>query len=150
MDCEELNPEFMSFVIEGCHFKNTESNLCRIISFLNPDRVELFKKASVTAITGLNNNSLTADLTASLPDYIEHFPESSTEEDEDSLLTIVYNAPSDNHIIKSYLSKQQNKIDCLADVSEKEGKVLFNIGFFEKEFSVTSGTIHFSLPSLNE
>ena len=124
LDCEELNPEFMSFVIEGCHFKNTESNLCRIISFLNPDKVELFKKASVTAIIGLNNNSLTADLTASLPDYIEHFPESSTEEDEDSLLTIVYNAPSDNHIIKSYLSKQQNKIDCLADVSEKEGKVL--------------------------
>lgn len=124
LDCEDLNSEFMSFVIEGCHFKNTESNLCRIISFLNPDKVELFKKASVTAIIGLNNNSLTADLTASLPDYIEHFPESSTEEDEDSLLTIVYNAPSDNHIIKSYLSKQQNKIDCLADVSEKEGKVL--------------------------
>ncbi|MBQ4083027.1 MAG: hypothetical protein IJC77_02005 [Bacteroidaceae bacterium] len=124
LDCKDLNSEFMSFVIEGCHFANTENNLSRIISFLNPDKVEMFKKASVTAILSLNNESLTNDLLESLPDYIGHFPESSVEEDECGLLIIVHNAPSDNDMVRTYLSKQHNKIDCLADVPEKKGKIL--------------------------
>ena len=124
LDCEVLNFEFMSFVIDGCHFANTENNLSRIISFLNPDKVEMFKKASVTAILSLNNESLTNDLLESLPDYIGHFPESSVEEDECGLLIIVHNAPSDNDMVRTYLSKQHNKIDCLADVPEKKGKIL--------------------------
>ena len=115
------NPEFMSFIIDGCHFERTEHNILSIVSFLNPDLLQSYKTASMTTIRKLGNTALIDDMDNNLQDYIGCFPEGSVEESEENLLFIINNSEIDGPV-EAYLDKQRNRIANLSDIPDNDKK----------------------------
>lgn len=120
---QSLNPEFMKFIIDGCHFERNKQNLLSIVSFLNPDLLQSYKAAGMTTIRRLGNAALADDMENNLPEYIGCFPEESIEESEESLLYIINNSEIDN-FVEAYLDKQRNRITDLSDIPDNDKKRL--------------------------
>ena len=115
------NPEFMSFIIDGCHFERTEQNILSIVTFLNPDLLQSYKTASMTTIRNLGNTALIDDMDNNLQEYIGCFPAESVEESDENLLYIINNSEIDGSV-EAYLNKQRNIIDNLSDIPNNDKK----------------------------
>lgn len=120
---QPLNPEFMKFIIDGCHFERNKQNLLSIITFLNPDLIQSYKTAGMTTLRRLGNTALIKDMDNNLLEYIGCFPEESIEESEESLLYIINNSEIENSV-EAYLDKQRNRITNLSDIPDNEKKKL--------------------------
>ena len=120
---QSLNPEFMKFIIDGCHFERNKQNILSIVSFLNPNLSQSYKTAGMTTIRRLGNTALIKDIDNNLLEYIGCFPEESIEESEESLLYIINNSEFDNSV-EAYLDKQRNRITNLSDIPDNEKKKL--------------------------
>lgn len=123
LNAVSINKELMNFIIDGCYFKRSGHNLLNIVSFLDTNMIQPYNKASMTTIKKLGNDSLIDDMDNNLQEYIDCFPESSEEESEETLLSIVNNYEI-NSSIEAYLSKQQNKIADIDAILDKEKKKL--------------------------
>ncbi len=120
---QSFNPEFMKFIIDGCHFERNKQNLLSIVSFLNPDLLQSYKTAGMTITRRLGNTALVKDMDNNLLEYIGCFPEESIEESEESLLYIINNSEIDNSV-EAYLDKQRNRITNLSDIPDNDKKRL--------------------------
>ena len=120
---QSLNPEFMNFIIDGCHFERSKQNLLGIVSFLNPDLLQSYKTAGMTTIRRLSNAVLVDDMENNLQEYIGCFQEESVEESEKNILFIINNSEIDNSV-EAYLDKQCNRITNLSDIPDNEKKKL--------------------------
>lgn len=120
---QSLNPEFMKFIIDGCHFERNKQNILSIVSFLNPNLSQSYKTAGMTTIRRLGNTALVKDMDNNLLEYIGCFPEESIEESEESLLYIINNSEIDNSV-EAYLDKQRNRITNLSDIPDNDKKRL--------------------------
>ena len=129
LNAVSINKELMNFIIDGCYFKRSGHNLLNIVSFLDTNMIQPYNKASMTTIKKLGNDSLIDDMDNNLQEYIDCFPESSEEESEETLLSIVNNYEI-NSSIEAYLSKQQNKIadiNAISDNNKKKMALKINI-----------------------
>lgn len=123
LNAVSINKELMNYIIDGCYFKRSGYNLLNIVSFLDSNMIQQYNKASITTIKKLGKDSLIDDMDNNLQEYIDCFPESSEEESEETLLSIVNNYEI-NSSIEAYLSKQQNKIAEIDAILDKEKKKL--------------------------
>lgn len=118
-----INKELMNYIIDGCYFECSGYNLLNIVSFLDTNMIQSYKSASITTIKKLGNKTLVDDVDNNLEEYIDCFPESSEEESEETLLSIINNYEIKSSI-EAYLSKQQNKIADIDAILDKEKKKL--------------------------
>lgn len=118
---QSLNPEFMNFILDGCHFERNKQNLLSIVSFLNPNLTQSYEKAGMTTIRRLGNATLIDDMDNNLLEYIGCFPKESIEESEESLLSIINNSEN-NAFVEAYLEKQSNRIRNIEDILDNEDK----------------------------
>lgn len=123
LNAVSINKELMNYIIDGCYFKRSGYNLLNNVSFLDSNMIQQYNKASITTIKKLGKDSLIDDMDNNLQEYIDCFPESSEEESEETLLSIVNNYEI-NSSIEAYLSKQQNKIADIDAILDKEKKKL--------------------------
>lgn len=120
---DDANKDLMEFVSNGLYYEYTENNLKQIVCHIAPEKSSKYEKASLTVLLELNKQALVEDIRNNMSNYISCFPETSSEEEETSLLLILNLAPIDD-ISKAYLSKQSNKIKDLSEIQENDRKIM--------------------------
>ena len=120
---DDANKDLMEFVSKGLYYEYSENNLKQIVSYIAPEKTKRYGKASLTVLLELNEQALLDDIKNNMSNYIRCFPETSSEENEMSLLLILKLAPIDN-ISKAYLSKQSKKIKDLSEIQENDRKIM--------------------------
>lgn len=110
---KSVSKELMNYIINGSYYDVLSSeNIQCILSFINLELGRKYPIASYSAILETQNNNLIDYVNENLSDCLNSiFPKSSSEENENAIITIINNKEIDDSYKVDYLAIQKNKID---------------------------------------
>jgi len=108
-----VSNELMDFLINGSYYDLLSSeNIQFILSFINLELGKKYKFASYSAILETQNSNLISNINEYIGDFMSFiFPETSIQENEDAIISILTNKDIPFEYKIDYLLKQNNKIN---------------------------------------